>query len=292
MKVDMDTESNEHQVEGQLFVVATPIGNLKDISQRALEVLESVDIIAAEDTRTSQKLLQHYQIKKHMLSYHDHNEQHTSKYILELLRSGKNIALISDAGSPLISDPGFELVRLLREKNIRITPIPGACSPITAIMASGISAYSFSFLGFLPRNGQKRKVALQEILTSSRTMIFMESPKRLLATLAELDSLFSSNRQLCIAREMTKLYETFLNGTCQELIEAFPDQNVRGEIVIVVAAQEAPATLSNEDIMLTLSQTDLTQAPPSAMAKKIASQLGSHKSRIYPLLLEHMKKDR
>lgn len=292
MKVDMETESNEHQVEGQLFVVATPIGNLKDISQRALEVLESVDIIAAEDTRTSQKLLQHYQIKKHMISYHDHNEQHAAKYLLELLQSGKNIALISDAGSPLISDPGFELVRLLREKNIRISPIPGACSPITAIMASGISAYSFSFLGFLPRSGQKRKVALQEILSSPRTMIFMESPKRLLATLAELDTLFSSDRQLCVAREMTKLYETFLNGTCRELIEQFPDKNVRGEIVIVVAPQEAPAELTDEVILHTLSQTDLSLASPSNMAKQIATQLGSHKSRIYPLLLAYMKKDR
>jgi len=288
----METENNEHQDAGQLFVVATPIGHLKDISQRALEVLHHVDLIAAEDTRTSQKLLQHYQIKKKMLSYHEHNESHAAKNMLKLLQQGHNIALISDAGSPLISDPGFELVRLLREKNIRVTPIPGACSPITALMASGISAYSFCFLGFLPRQGQKRQLLLQEIYQSSRTMIFMESPRRLINTLRDLQHVLTDTRQVCIAREMTKLYETFLNGTCLELIDAFPDQQVRGEIVIIVAPQEVPTELSDHDISMAFEQIDLTQAAPSTLAKNIASQLGTHKSRVYPLLLEHIKKGR
>jgi len=287
----IETENSEHQDVGQLFIVATPIGNLKDISQRALEILNEVAVIAAEDTRTSQKLLQHYQIKKTMLSYHEHNEKHASEKILDFLYQGKDIALISDAGSPLISDPGFELVRLLRAKNIRVTPIPGACSPISALMASGISAYSFTFLGFLPRSGSKRQASLAEINSSSRSMIFMESPKRLLHTLADFEKVLMPNRQLCIAREMTKLYETFLNGTCAELIAQLSEKPVRGEIVVIVAPQEMKAEIEDADIIAAFQQVDLTQFAPSALAKQIATTLGTHKSRVYPLLLAYIKND-
>ncbi len=215
-----------------LYIVATPIGNLEDITIRALNTLKNADYIAAEDTRHSGILLQKYEIKKPLLSFHSYSDERKLQEILELLKSGKNIALISDAGTPGISDPGYVLIRAAIENQIKVEPIPGPSAFLAALSASGLPTHHFVYLGFLPLK-KGRKTMLESFAEEERTIVFYESPHRLQKALQELAALYPT-RQLVIAREITKIHEEFLRGTVQELAEHFKKQTPRGEFVLML----------------------------------------------------------
>src|SRR5690625_15838 len=216
-----------------LFVCPTPIGNLEDISLRTLKVLEKVDLIAAEDTRHTRRLLNHYNIKNSLTSYHEHNEREKGEKLIEKLKEGKNIALVSDAGMPGISDPGEKLIRLAIEADIKVVVLPGPTAAITALVASGLATDKFAFEGFLSsRKGDRRK-ELEKIKNEERALIFYESPYRLLDSLKDMLNILG-DRQVAIARELTKLYEEFFRGQLSQAIKKFQADQIRGEFVIVV----------------------------------------------------------
>jgi probable S-adenosylmethionine-dependent methyltransferase, YraL family len=227
-------------MSGKLFIVATPIGNLKDITLRALEILESVDWIACEDTRHSKKLLQHFGISKPLISLHDHNEQTKKTELLAKLQTGENGALVSDAGTPLISDPGYHLVSYLRENGLSVEPIPGPSAVITALSAAGMPTDRFTFEGFLPAKEQKRLTALEVLSAETRTMVFYESPHRLMESLRSMMVVFGEERQIAVAKEITKQFERFVFGSIPQVIEQFESNEdwQRGEFVIMVSGVE------------------------------------------------------
>lgn len=217
---------------GTLYVVATPIGNLEDITLRAIRILKEVDLIAAEDTRHTLKLLNHLEISKPLISYHRHNEEIKSDVLIEKIKEGKNIALVSDAGTPGICDPGEEIIKKCIELGINIVPIPGACAMINALICSGIDTKEFSFLGFLPLNKKSRKKKLEEIEKSNKTMIIYEAPHKLETTLKDLKKMIGDNRNIVLAREITKVHEDFIRGSIDYLIQK--SQDIRGEIVLII----------------------------------------------------------
>ena len=216
-----------------LYIVPTPLGNLKDITLRSLEVLKSVDVILAEDTRTSSKLLQHYGISKPVSPYHQHNEHKVVSHLAEQLMAGKTFALITDAGTPGISDPAFLLVRECAKHNIKVETLPGATAFVPALINSALPITRFTFEGFLPLK-KGRQTLLKNLSQEQRTMVFYESPMRLVKTLAEFIEYFGAARQCCVSRELTKIYEENIRGTLQEVYNYFREKNVKGEIVVVV----------------------------------------------------------
>lgn len=217
-----------------LYVVATPIGNLGDITLRAIETLKSVDVVAAEDTRRSGMLLKHLGIKKPFISYHEHNEATRTTELVERLARGENVALITDAGTPALSDPGLRLIRECIKREVPFTIIPGPSSILTALVGSGFSTHKFSFRGFLPVRSGKRERELRAAAESEATVIFFESPYRLTKTLAACVDIMS-DRQLCVAREMTKKFEEFRSGTANELLAHYQLHPPKGEIVLVIS---------------------------------------------------------
>lgn len=226
---------------GTLHVVSTPIGNLGDLSPRAVEVLRHVQAILAEDTRHSRVLCDRFEIRTPLVAYHEHNEASATPGIVARLRAGESLALISDAGTPLLSDPGARLVRAAVEAGVRVSPVPGASALLAALAASGLSAERFTFFGFLERKGGERKAALAEIAALRHTAVLYESPNRTAATLQELAALGAGAREAVVAREITKQYEEFRRGTVAELGAYYGEHEPRGEIVIVIAgAVEAP----------------------------------------------------
>lgn len=220
---------------GTLYIVGTPIGNLEDMTFRAVKVLQTVDIIAAEDTRHTGRLLQHFQVTTPQVSYHEHNRSSRIPELLEQLSNGKAIALVTDAGIPGISDPGYELVKVCIEAEIPVVPIPGANAAITALSAAGLPTDRFVFEGFLPAKSQQRHLHLESLATEPRTLIFYESPHRLRETLQDLAEVFENTRQIVIARELTKLYEEFWRGTIEEAIIHYSQREAQGEYTLVVA---------------------------------------------------------
>jgi len=220
-----------------LYVVATPIGNLGDITLRALEILKSVDLIAAEDTRRSGMLLKHFGIKKPFISYHEHNEAMRATELIERLASSENIALVTDAGTPGLSDPGLRLVRECIKRELSFTIIPGPSSILTALVGSGFSTEKFSFRGFLPIKAGQRQRELRTAVESRETVIFFESPYRLTKTLAACIDVMQ-DRQLCVARELTKKFEEFRRGTAGELLQHYDAHPPKGEIVLVISAAQ------------------------------------------------------
>ena len=221
--------------KGKLFIVATPIGNLEDITIRAIKILKTVDIIAAEDTRHTLKLLNHLEISKPLISYHRHNEDIKSDILIEDLLKGKNIALVSDAGTPGISDPGEEVIKKCIDNDIEVVPIPGACAMINALICSGIDTKEFTFFGFLPLNKKLRKIKLEEIRNSNKTIIVYEAPHKLLATLKDLKEVLE-NRKIVIARELTKIHEEFIRKNIDELIDIAED--IKGEMILIIEANK------------------------------------------------------
>ena len=222
---------------GKLYLVPTPIGNLKDITLRAIETLQEADVIAAEDTRQTLKLLNHFEIKKSLISYHKFNEQNKSDKIIELLMEGKNVALVSDAGTPGISDPGSVIVQRCIEKNIEFEVLPGATAITTALVYSGLDTTKFLFRGFLPRENKERKIITDELLQSQETLIFYEAPHRLVDTLSFLLDTFG-DRKIAVCRELTKLYEEIYRGCLREALQHFEEKKPRGEFVLVLEGKK------------------------------------------------------
>ena len=216
-----------------LYIVPTPLGNLKDITLRALEVLKSVDVILAEDTRTSSKLLQHYGVSKPVSPYHQHNEHKIVQHIADQMIAGKTFALVTDAGTPAISDPGFLLVRECARLDIKVETLPGATAFVPALVNSGLPVSRFCFEGFLPLK-KGRQTLLKKLAAEERTMVFYESPMRLVKTLQEFIEYFGADRPCCVSRELTKIYEENIRGTLHEVCKHYVEKNVKGEIVIVV----------------------------------------------------------
>ncbi|MDX8389408.1 MAG: 16S rRNA (cytidine(1402)-2'-O)-methyltransferase [Mariprofundaceae bacterium] len=281
----MGSEHKRNGTFGQLFIVATPIGNLGDITFRAIETLKSVTLIAAEDTRISRRLLDHYHISTPMISYHKHNEHASTTQLLERIKQGEHVALISDAGTPLISDPGHHLVYAAQQQDIRIIPIPGACSPIAALSASGMMTERFTFFGFLPRSGRARTQSLAEIAMLTHVAIILESPKRLMKTLQVLTEICGGDRNVCVAREITKIHETFLSATLETLTAADSPLNPRGEIVLIIAPSNHEKVVVTDMQINDMLQTKPAMAfPPAARAKYVAKMLDTTRSRVYALL--------
>lgn len=220
-------------LEAGLYIVSTPIGNLEDITLRALSVLKEVDLIACEDTRRTGLLLAHYQIKNRLISYHEYNKLQRTPEILELLRQGKSVALVSDAGTPGISDPGFYLIRAAIEKNYRMIPIPGASAILAGIVISGLPSDRFAFEGFLPKREGRKMKKLEDLKLEPRTMIFYDSPNRVKRTLNDMLEIFS-DRRIVLVRELTKKFEETLRGKISEIIEILEQRELKGEIVLIV----------------------------------------------------------
>lgn len=279
-----------NNVTGILYIVATPIGNLQDITQRALETFSQVDLIVAEDTRHSGLLLSHYGIKKPFFALHDHNEQEKAAVLVEKLKQGVNIALISDAGTPLISDPGFHLVRQCREVGIRVVPLPGACAAITALCASGIASDRFCFEGFLPAKSKARRDKLESVAKEARTLIFYESTHRILDTLADMQDVLGEDRYVVLAREITKTWETIVGDTVKHLRQwlAEDPNRTKGEMVLIVegqAKQENEAEFSPQAIKaLTLIAKEL---PLKKAAAIVAELYGYKKNALYQFGLDN-----
>ena len=231
-------------MNGKLYIVATPIGNLEDITIRALNVLKEVDLIAAEDTRHTLKLLNHYEITKPLISYHRHNEEVKKDILIEKLKTGDNVALVSDAGTPGICDPGEEVIKEAIKEEIDIIPIPGACAFLNALICSGISTKEFIFLGFLPLNKKQRKEKLDLIKDTTRTTIIYEAPHKLKTTLEDLRDIIE-DRKIVIAREITKIHEEYLRGTADELLEKTDE--LKGEFVIIIEGTQN--IIKNENML-------------------------------------------
>ena len=268
---------------GILFIVATPIGNLDDITFRAVEVLKSVDIVFAEDTRHSKKLLQHLDISKPIRAFHDHNEREKTKAIIGEIHSGKSIALISDAGTPLISDPGYFLVAQAKKECLRVVPIPGPSALITALSASGLASDRFTFLGFLPSKKTARVKLLKSLINRTETSIFYESPKRILATLTDMHRIFGDNREVCLAKELTKVFETIQTDSIPNLIKylTFDQNNQKGEFVILISANDKIDIAEAEAQLDSLLPILCAEMGASKAAKLAAKITGIDKNQCY-----------
>lgn len=241
-------------LSAQLFIVPTPIGNLGDITDRARRVLAEVDVIAAEDTRNTGKLLHHFEIRTPTISLHDHNERQRVESLLKKLSEGQSIALVSDAGTPLISDPGYHLVNRVREAGYRVVPLPGACAAVTALSASGLPTDRFCFEGFLPSKSTARQTQLSALKAEPRTMVFYEAPRRIVSTLEDIHQVFGAERQVVLAREVTKTFETIHGAPVAELVDWIQqdDNRQRGEMVLMVAGFKATGDGMTPEVEKTL----------------------------------------
>lgn len=277
---------------GKLYIVGTPIGNLDDITIRAVEILKKVDVILAEDTRQTLKLLNHFEISKHMISYHRHNEDDKIEKIVEILNSGKNLALVSDAGMPIISDPGQNLVKYLVKNNYDIEVVPGVTALITAIVKSGLDSTRFTFEGFLSVNKKQRKERLKSLVNETRTMIFYEAPHKILSTLKDMYEYFG-NRDICIARELTKIHEEYRYTNFKDAILNIEENGIKGEIVLVISG--ASEDKINEEKNKEIEQINSLELVKEYMKngdtkkdaiKKVAKLKGVNKDVVYKECLD------
>ena len=276
-------------MSGILYLVATPIGNLEDITLRAINILKEVDLIAAEDTRHTLKLLNHLNISKPLISYHRHNEEVKSDIIIEKLKKGENIALVSDAGTPVISDPGEEVVKEALKENIKIIPIPGACALINALIASGLDAKEFAFYGFLSTNKKLKKEKLEEIKKEKKTSIIYEAPHKLLDTLKIIEEIFE-NRKIVIARELTKIHEEFISGTASEILEKYNEP--KGEHIILIEGNKSQENnekniLNNMSLEEHYKYYEKQGLIKNEIIKKIAKDKNVNKNEIYKYFIKN-----
>ena len=266
---------------GKLYVVATPIGNLEDITLRAIKILQSVDLIAAEDTRHTLKLLNHLKISKPLISYHRHNEDVKTEVLIEKLKEGQDIALVSDAGTPGICDPGEIVIKKCIEEKIEVIPIPGACAMINALITSGIDTKEFCFFGFLPLNKKLRKNKLEEIKNSRKTIILYEAPHKLISSLNDLAEILE-NRQIVLARELTKIHEEFIRGNSIEILEKAKD--LKGEIVLIIEGNRKKEAKNNFEDLTLEEHYELYRKQgfeKKEIIKKIAKDRKVNKNEIY-----------
>lgn len=278
--------------KGKLYIVGTPIGNLDDITIRAVNTLRNVDVILAEDTRQTLKLLNHFEISKHMISYHRHNEDDKIEKIVDILNSGKNLALVSDAGMPIISDPGQNLVKYLVKNNYDIEVVPGVTALITAIVKSGLDSTRFTFEGFLSVNKKQRKERLKSLVNETRTMIFYEAPHKILSTLKDMYEYFG-NRDICIARELTKIHEEYRYTNFKDAIINIEENGIKGEIVLVISG--ASEDKINEEKNKEIEQINSLELVKEYMKngdtkkdaiKKVAKLKGVNKDVVYKECLD------
>ena len=272
---------------GTLYLVATPIGNLGDFSRRAVETLQQADFIAAEDTRVSVKLLNHFEIKKPLVSYHEHNRAAAGAAIVERLLSGETCALVTDAGTPAISDPGEDLVRLCAENGITVQSIPGCCACITALAVSGLPTGRFTFEGFLSANKKERRTRLQELAEEQRTMVFHEAPHKLRATLADMLDILG-DRPIALCRELTKLHEETRRTTLQQAVEHYRDNEPRGEFVLVLGGAEkveGPAITLEQGVAMVLQLREEGQRMKDAV-RQVSADTGLNKNELYDAALK------
>ncbi len=273
------TEEQGRDTIGTLYVVATPIGNLEDITYRAVRILGEVDLVAAEDTRHSRKLFAHFGIQKPLISYHDHNEQQRQEELVKRLQAGEDIALISDAGTPCIADPGYRLIASCHAAGITVVPIPGPSALITALSAAGVSTERFAFEGYLPQKAKARADLLRQLNGEQRTLVFYETPHRLAATLADLVEILGADRPLVVARELTKMYEEFFRGTASEAVTRFTQEPARGELVLVLPpSTHGPQMNVRDALRKLLNEGDLSRRDA---VKLIAKEYGLPSSDIY-----------
>ncbi|QKI90276.1 16S rRNA (cytidine(1402)-2'-O)-methyltransferase [Thiomicrorhabdus xiamenensis] len=282
--------SNELQPgSGTLYVVATPIGNLQDITHRALDVLAAVDWVAAEDTRHTRPLLQNFAINQNLISLHEHNESERSEQLLQRLLAGENGALVSDAGTPLINDPGYVLVKRLRQAGVAVVPVPGASAVITALSAAGLPTDRFTYEGFLPAKSSKRLQQLTLLVEEPRTLVFYESPHRLLDSLADMAQVFGEARQIVVARELSKQFEQFVSGEFHEVVEYFSANRdkVRGEFVLMVQGFEQTSQSSQQSDYDPLIKTLMKQKlPVKQISEIVADYFSVKKKAVYQRVLE------
>lgn len=273
-----------------LYVCPTPIGNLKDITLRVLETLEAADIIAAEDTRHTLKLLNHYGIKKKLISYHEHNTAKMEPVLIDLLKEGKTIALVSDAGMPGISDPGSDIILACIKENIRVEVLPGANAALTALVASGLDTEAFVFIGFLPKKMSEAKAALEKLAGETKTLIFYESPHRLLKMLTLMKDVLGQ-RDIAIARELTKIHEQILRMALEEAVSFYSENAPRGEYVLVIGGQkkEKGTTISDAQIIEIATRYKNEGFSTKDSATMTAQKLSLPKNTVYDLMKTHNK---
>lgn len=273
---------------GTLYLIATPIGNLEDITLRALRLLREVGLIAAEDTRQTHKLLEHFQINTRVTSYFEHNKLDKVEMILEALKSS-DVALVSDAGTPALNDPGYELVRAALAAGFQVSPVPGPSAPVAALVASGLPTDAFLYLGYLPRKSGERLRMLEKVADLPYTLIFLETPHRLLVSLGDL-YLVLGNRQIAVTRELTKKFEEIQRGTLGEVLEYFRKQAPRGEFTLVVAGKSAAKEEWDEvSIRKALAQGLTEGEAPASLASRLADLSGWPRRKVYALLVEQQK---
>ena len=270
---------------GALYVVSTPIGNLSDMTFRAVEVLSSVALVVAEDTRHSRHLLDHFKIATPLKAYHEHNEARETPALVSRMRAGESIALISDAGTPLVSDPGARLVSAAASAGIRVVPIPGASSVLAALVGSGLAADHFQFIGFLERKGRSRKEEIERVISSDSTIILFESASRLHATLSDLSAAGAGARRAVVARELTKQFEEFRRGTIAELAQSYDGEAPKGEVVILVEGK-VPAEVSSKEMEELAAELIRAGSTPREVMDRLISQHGTPRNTAYRLAHE------
>ncbi|MEP6989406.1 MAG: 16S rRNA (cytidine(1402)-2'-O)-methyltransferase [bacterium] len=271
---------------GTLYVVSTPIGNMGDFSFRAVEVLQHVALVLAEDTRHSRHLLDRYEVATPLQAYHEHNEAAATPRLVARLRAGESLALISDAGTPLLSDPGARLVRAAVDDGIPVSPVPGASALLAALVASGLDLTRFTFFGFLPRKGAERRVALGDIVALRHAAVVYEAPSRVADTLAELAAAGAGERATVVARELTKQYEELRRGTASALAAYYGEAPPRGEVVIVVAGASAPLGVSEDMMRARAGELRASGHSPRDVAAALASEMGASRNVAYRLAHE------
>jgi 16S rRNA (cytidine1402-2'-O)-methyltransferase len=280
-------DSGKKNKEGNLYIVATPIGNRDDITIRALNILEKADLIAAEDTRHTGRFLSHHNIKGNLVSYHEHNEKKRTPGLIKKLKEGLSVALVSNAGTPSVSDPGYCLIKEAIASHIKVIPIPGVSAAITALCAAGLPTDSFVFIGFLPKTKNKHLKLLRELANEQRTMIFYESPKRILKLLDEI-KLIIGDRDCVLCREMTKLHEEFIRGSMSEMLQNLKARSaIKGEFTLLVKGlskyKDVPLEIVKQEIKNNIKLTD--HSLPS-LAKQIAIKYGLSKNKVYEMALK------
>ena len=272
--------------KGCLFLVPTPIGNLEDMTFRAVNTLKAVDLVAAEDTRNTKNLLNHFEIPTELISFHEHNTAQRIPELIEKMNDGLKIAQVSDAGAPSISDPGKELVKAAIKADIPVVPLPGATASVTALIASGIAPQPFYFFGFLPRKGKERTEALQNLAQRKETSIVYESPYRVKKTIQDLIENFGADRQITLARELTKIHEAFLRGSLEQVAQYYKDNDPKGEYVLIIAGKPEETVKqveSDDDLVKAVDKLIKAGQKPNKAIKEIATENGLKKQDVYNL---------
>ncbi len=272
----------EQKKSGTLYVVATPIGNLEDISYRAVRVLKEADLIACEDTRHTAKLLHHYEIDKPTVSYHEHNEAERAEELVAKLEQGLNIAQVSDAGMPGISDPGYRVIKLAIERGVLVVPIPGASAVVAALAASGLPTDSFQFLGFLPAKSGQRRTTLETLREADHTTVVYEAPHRIAETMEDIVELLGTERPVVLARELTKIHEEFIRGSAAEVLAAVQQREVKGEITLLIGKSSSAKVATDKPLALRLKEImQMQKLDEKAALKVLAKEIGLSRSEAY-----------